>query len=218
MIINVKKSRLLGRRFAPWILALLLAIPALHRAQAEPADAMATMRGFYGALLSTMRSGPQLGPKGRYARLEPVIDQAFDLPYMAQTAIGSTRWAKLSEVQQRQLTDGFKRYVVATYADNFDEYSGEMLNVTGEQSSSDDRIVETQIVKSDGDAVSLGYLMHQDDTGWRIRDVYFAGIISEMTLRRSQFVSVMAFSGIDGLIQMLNRKADGFTTTASTTP
>ena len=108
------------------------------------------VRGFYDTLLTTMRYGPTLGQSGRYARLAPVVDRLFDVPAMTQLAVGPT-WATLSPAQQQQLIDAFRHYIAATYADRFDSYSGQQLQVTGERPYNGDVIVQTKIVKSDGD-------------------------------------------------------------------
>lgn len=190
------------------VCAALLALTVwFGSAHAAGPDATDTVRTFYQALLGTMHDGPKLGPKGRYDRLAPVIDQTFDLVFMARTAVGP-QWVRFSEADQQAVVKAFRRYVVATYADNFDDYSGEKLEVTGDQSVNIGRIVQTRIVKSDGTPVALNYLMHDDGTGWRIRDVYLDGQISELAVRRSQFVSILSAKGTDGLIAMLNQKAD----------
>lgn len=195
------------RRVCAAVLAAMLCLGGAH---AAAPDATETVRTFYQVLLSTMRDGPKLGPKGRYDQLAPVIDQTFDLGFMARTAVGP-QWLRFSETEQEAMIKAFRRYVVATYADNFDDYSGEKLEVVGDQPVNIGRIVQTRIVKSGGTPVALNYLMHDDGTGWRIRDVYLDGQISELAVRRSQFVSILSAKGTNGLIAMLNEKADTLT-------
>jgi len=60
------------------------------------------------------------------------------------------------------LIDALRHYIAATYADRFDSYSGQQLQVTGERPYNADVIVQTKIVKSDGDMTTLDYLMHQN--------------------------------------------------------
>ena len=176
-------------------------------ASALPATPQDEVHGFYGALLATMRTGPSLGARGRYARLEPVVNQLFDVPFMTRLATGPA-WSTLSPAQQQQLTAAFGRYIAATYADRFDSYSGERLDVTGQQPSGGNIIVETRIVKSDGKPVAINYLMHQSGSGWRIADVYLDGTISQLATQRSEFDAILRQQGVDGLISRLNRKAD----------
>src|SRR6516162_3593863 len=170
-------------------------------------DPQNNVRGFYDTLLITMRNGPTLGQSGRYARLAPVVDRVFDLPFMTRLAIGPT-WATLPPAQQQQLIDAFRHYIAATYADRFDSYSGQQLQVTGERPYNADIVVQTKIVKSDGDTTTLDYLMHQNQGSWQISDVFLDGTISQLAIQRSEFHSILRREGVDGLVMALNRKVD----------
>jgi phospholipid transport system substrate-binding protein len=147
------------------------------------------------------------GRAARYARLAPIVGRTFDLPAMARLAVGAT-WATLTPAQQQQLTDAFGHYVSATYADRFDSYSGEQLQVTRDRPYGTDAIVQTKIVKSNGEATSLNYLMRQNQGSWQISDVYLDGTISQLAVQRSEFSSVLRHEGVDGLVMALNRKVD----------
>src|SRR5215472_2594593 len=95
------------------------AFRCLPLAAATP-DATQAVRTFYDVLLATMQDGPKLGVKGRYERLAPAIDQTFDLPFMARTAVGP-QWLNFSPSEREEVIKALRRYIVATYADNFDE-------------------------------------------------------------------------------------------------
>ena len=126
---------------------------------------------------------------------------------MTRLAIGPS-WASLTPAQQQQLIAAFGHYVAATYADQFDTYSGEQLQVTGERPYNADIIVETRIVKSNGETTTLNYLMRQNQGSWQISDVYLDGTISQVAVQRSEFNSVLRREGVDGLVMALNRKVD----------
>src|SRR5580704_15290992 len=189
-----------------------LALPGQHAAAyAGGAD---TVRAFYSTLLDTMRNAQSLGPQGRYARLAPVVRQSFDIPFMTRLAVGPG-WNSLTPTEQAQVTQAFERYVAAIYAERFHSYSGEQLQVIGEQASPAGTIITSQIVKSDGEPVHINYLMHQSGGGWQIADVYLNGTISELATRRSEFSSILRTQGINGLIQVLNTKATALGARAS---
>jgi phospholipid transport system substrate-binding protein len=184
-------------------LAALLAVGLLTQPMAAAADAQQSVRGFYGVLLSNMRDGRILGESGRFARLTPVVDRTFDIPSMTRLAVGPS-WAALAPGQQQQLIAAFAHYVAATYADQFDAYSGEQLQVAGERPYGPDLMVQTKIVKSNGETTRLDYLMRQG----RISDVYLDGTISQLAVHRSEFHSILQREGVDGLVAALNRKVD----------
>ncbi len=195
-------------------LVLWLGLAAPPHAAAVNAAGADIVRGLYDALLANMRSGPALGAGGRYARIEPVVRSAFDIEFMARLAVGP-EWERLAEAQRRQVSAAFERYIAAVYAERFDSYAGERLQVTGEQPSAGGTIITTEITKSDGEAVRLNYLLRQNGRAWRISDVYLNGTISELATRRSEFSAILRTRGIDGLIAMLNTKADALSARAS---
>jgi phospholipid transport system substrate-binding protein len=98
---------------------------------AAPASGGDTVQGLYDALLSTMKNGRILGQSGRFTQLAPVIRRSFDIDSMARLSVGSS-WAGLSDGQRQQMTESFGRYISAIYADRFDSYNGQKLEVTGE--------------------------------------------------------------------------------------
>ena len=182
-------------------LALLLIAAPLAQPAAAASDPQDVVRSFYGVLLGNMREGRVLGESGRLARLAPVVDRSFDIPAMTRLAIGPS-WASLTPAQQQQLIAAFGHYVAATYADQFDTYSGEQLQVTGERPLGADVVVETWIVKSKGDVTRFDYLLRQDQGGRRISDVYLDGSISQLAVHRSEFHSILRREGVDGLVRL----------------
>jgi len=179
---------------------------------AAPASGGDTVRELYDALLGTMKNGHILGQSGRFTQLEPVIRRSFDIPSMTRLSVGAS-WTGLSEAQRQQLTDSFGRYISAIYADRFDTYAGQKLQVTGEQSNPAGSMVKSQIVKANGEPVKVDYMMRRTGDGWLISDIYLDGAISEVATRRSEFAAILRADGVDGLIAALNRKADMLTGT-----
>ena len=179
---------------------------------ASPATGGDTVQGLYDALLGTMKNGRTLGQSGRFMQLEPVIRRSFDIPTMARLSVGPS-WANLSEAQRQEIIDSFGRYIAAIYADRFDSYAGQKLQVTGEQPNPGGVMVKSQIVKANGEPVKVDYVMRRNGEGWLISDIYLDGAISEVATRRSEFAAIIRSEGVDGLIAALNRKADMLTRT-----
>jgi phospholipid transport system substrate-binding protein len=183
-------------------------------AGAGPASGGDTVQGLYDALLATMKNGRTLGQSGRFTQLEPVIRRSFDLAAMARLSVGPS-WAALSEGQRQQVIDSFARYISAIYADRFDSFAGQKLQVIGEQPATAGVMVNSQIVKANGEPVKINYLMRRNGESWLISDIYLDGAISEVATRRSEFAAILKNEGIDGLIAALNRKADLLTGTTA---
>jgi phospholipid transport system substrate-binding protein len=179
---------------------------------AAPASGGDTVQGLYDALLGTMKNSRVLGQSGRFTQLEPVIRRTFDIPWMTRLSVGAS-WASLSEAQRQQVTESFGRYISAIYADRFDSYAGQKLQVTGEQPNPAGVMVRSQIVKANGEPVKIDYMMRRNGDGWLISDIYLDSAISEVATRRSEFAAILRTEGVDGLIAALNRKADMLTGT-----
>ena len=183
---------------------LMLLSPSARATSPGPVD---VIRQFYVQLQDVMQHATTLGARGRYQRLEPIVLRMFDVPYMARLSIGPP-WAKLMPDQKRRAAQAYGRYLTALYATRFDGYSGERFEVLGEQQIKHATMVKTRIVKSNGEPVSINFVMHDNDIAWQARDVYLDSAISEVATRRSEFNAVLRTSGIDALIASLNKKAD----------
>ena len=184
--------------------SLLLFSPAASATSPGPTE---VIRQFYAELQNVMQHATTLGARGRYQKLEPIVRQMFDVPYMARLSIGPT-WAKLMTDQKRRAAQAYGRYITALYATRFDGYNGERFEIFGEQQVKHGTMVKTRIVKSNGEPVSINFILHDNDIAWQVRDLYLDSAISELATRRSEFSAVLRTSGIDALIASLNKKAD----------
>jgi phospholipid transport system substrate-binding protein len=180
------------------------AISAAHAGAASgPPDAAVT--GLDRSLLDVMQHAKELGYSGRYARLEPVVKQDFDIRSMTRIAVG-TGWSTLSQDQQDQLSGAFGKFITATYARRFDGYAGEKFETIGSRPIGSGMLVQTQLVRTDGDPVALNYVIRENAGGWQIVDVFLTGTISELAQRRSEFSAVFQRTGFDGLLSSLQQK------------
>ena len=184
--------------------SLLLFSPAARATSPGPTD---VIRQFYVELQNVMQHATTLGARGRYQKLEPIVLRMFDVPYMARLSIGPS-WARLATDQKRRVAQAYGRYLTALYATRFDGYSGERFEVLGEQQIKHATMIKTRIVKSNGEPVSINFVMHDNDIAWQARDVYLDSAISELATRRSEFAALLRSNGIDALIASLNKKAD----------
>jgi phospholipid transport system substrate-binding protein len=198
-----------GRPVRTLALAAVLALSAAGLSCGAPAQAgespTVVVSTLDRSLLSVMKNADKLGYDGRYAALEPIVAQTFDLPFMTRVAVGST-WNSLTSEQQLGLTDAFRRFITATYAHRFDGYSGERFDTKGEQPGSGGVVVATELVRPNDGPVALNYLTRQINGDWRVVDVFLTGTISELAQRRSEFASVLRRDGYDGLKALLESK------------
>ena len=192
-------------------LALGMLCYPVHAATASGSD---TVQGLYDALLNTMKNGRTLGQSGRFTHLAPVIRRSFDIASMARLSVGPS-WSGLTEAQRQQASESYGRYISATYADRFDSYGGQKLEVIGEEPAASGVMVRSRIIKADGEPVKVDYMMRRSGETWLISDIYLDSAISEVATRRSEFATILRNEGFDGLVAALNRKADILTGTTA---
>jgi phospholipid transport system substrate-binding protein len=191
------------------LLGLPLSLVALRHTAlaADPAAApVAVIERFYAVLLAVMKEAKRLPFDERYNRLAPTIGQTFELGLMTRVAVGPS-WAQIAPEQQQRLTTAFSRYTISVYASRFDDWGGEKFEVLGTTPNPNGIIVNTSLVKANGEKISLNYLMRQETNGaWEVIDVYLSGTVSELATRRSEFVTVLQKSGADGLAQLIEQR------------
>jgi phospholipid transport system substrate-binding protein len=158
------------------------------------------------ALLDALQHAEQLGYQGRYDKIGPAVDAAFDVALMAEKSIGKY-WKPLSDTERTKWVALFREFMIANYAGNFDHFSGQRFEISGEEPSQNDtQVVHAKLVNPGGDDTELNYRLHDTASGPRIVDVYLKGTVSELALRRSDYTSVLERDGFDGLVTTVRTK------------
>src|SRR3984957_8120081 len=189
-------------------MAGLIAVSALQARAASADPAAAQVDGLDAALLSAMKAGKAAGVQGRSRILAPAVARAFDIPTMIKFAVGPG-WANIPAGQQQALAEAFQRLTVASYAHNFDGYSGERFEVDPNVvTRGPDKVVQSKIISAGSAPVVISYRMRQSGGAWKIIDVFYNGSISQLTTRRAAFSATLAQGGASALIAHLNSLAD----------
>lgn len=185
------------------VIASLLAAAGIAQADAGPT---AVVTHFDDTLLEVMKAGESLGYDGRFKRLQPEMQQAFALDYMAEKSLGQ-RWNDLSEADRATWRQLFGEFTVANYAANFDRFTGQRFEMVGEEASTNDtRLVKTKVISPGVDDVPLTYRLRQVGGTWKIIDVFLKGTVSELALRRSDYSSVLERDGFAALTTVVRAK------------
>jgi len=180
--------------------------PNLSFAQSVgPTDLIKT---FYATLLDCMQHGAELGFDGRYQKIEPVLNNTFDVATMCKIAVGP-EWTKMPGDKKNALLVTFNKYMVTTYAARFKSFKNQKFEVGEAKPVDDDRqLVESKLIRSNGEPVALNYLFRFSKDVWRVIDIYLSGSISQMTQMRSDFSKVVVEGGADALIASLEQKIE----------
>ena len=173
-------------------------------ALAQTADPAAPIAALDAALIGAMKGG-KTAFAAREAALAPAVDAAFDLPGILKSAVG-LRWASLPAAQQQALLTAFRDFTLASYAGNFNSFSGQTIAVVPPpRAVGADQVVQTAIA-SGGVTNRVDYQMRQIGGGWKAVDVLLDGSISNVAVQRSDFRALLAPGDASKLIDSLRHK------------
>jgi phospholipid transport system substrate-binding protein len=190
------------------IIATALILLALSPAARAATPESAPISALNSALIDTMKAGSANASfQSRYAALDPVVRQAFDLPVILQNSTGFL-WSTIPAAQQAQLGQIFEQFTVASYVNGFSGYGGQTIQLLpAERDVGASKVVETQIVPPDGSAPTrLDYVMTQGDNGWQATDVLLNGTVSKVAVQQSDFSSLVSSGDATQLIAALKAK------------
>lgn len=151
------------------------------------------------------KSGPE-----REAGIRKVLEDYFDLPAMARSALG-THWAKATEDQRQRYLKAVVTSEAHAYSERFGQYAGQVLTVDKVMPRANGvSIVDSKLQqKNPSDPpVKIQWEVRDAGQGPHIVDVKIEGVSMVMT-RRSDFNSYIQNHGgsIDALITELESRA-----------
>jgi phospholipid transport system substrate-binding protein len=197
----------IGRRRLLGTAITSVAMARLRQAHADPA-AVTPIRQLCDTLLRIMEAGSGTPFAKRFAIIAPVVDRVFDLTTILQVSVGPT-WSGLPPSLQESLLAAFRRYTIANYVSNFDNYNGQRFEIQPDTKAlpNGEQVCQTRIISASGESHELDYIMRPTGAGWRTVDVLADGSISRVAVQRSDFRRLLSRGGPPGLIESLNQKA-----------
>lgn len=198
-------SRRLVFRLAAGAALVVVASPIASPAfAAEPAaELISSAAAQVIDIIKTTTAGP-----ARQAAIRQVMQTKFDLPLMAQSALGS-HWARATPEQQARLVKATETAEAKAYSERFGQYAGQTL-VVGKTTARPNGIfiVDSRLNQSNGQPIKLEWEVRQGAQGLRITDVKVEGVSMVMT-RRSDFNSYIQTNGgkVQPLIDELEARA-----------
>ena len=164
-----------------------------HGENAEPVERL------HAALLEAMQIEEH---DAREAHLQPVIADTFDARRIAGISLGRT-WRSLDETQQGECVSLLMELVIATYADRFDSYNNQQFETIAVETVKTGHVVKTQLLRVDDVPVSLDYYLRNDG----VFNVVADGV-SDLSLRRADYNSIIKQQGFDALMRHVAEKID----------
>ena len=188
------------------LVALVLCGPIPSRAQ-QLDPAARHIQSYYQQLMPTLQQAGRLSVRERDRRFTPAITSAFDLATMTRLATGPA-WSSFSGAQQAAVREAFERFLIADYASEVSDYSGQSFVVdpqTSPEARGGGELVKTTLIQPGGRNVTINYLVR----GGRVIDVYLNGTVSDLATRRDEFASILAGGGgADALVKKLRERTE----------
>lgn len=173
---------------------------------AQTSGAVQKIERFNSTLMTIMQDAQALKFTGRYKTLKPVLLDSFDMGFMAQFSAGKY-WHSLSAEDRRHLVSAFSKLWIATYADRFNDYSGERFEIIGSgKAPRNTLMVKTHIIKKNDKKVAINYLMREQAGVWSVIDIFLKGRFSELAKKRAEYTSILKRQGITGLVSIVEDK------------
>ncbi|TVQ82182.1 MAG: ABC transporter substrate-binding protein [Micavibrio sp.] len=139
----------------------------------------------------------KIGMAQRKRKMGEWLDTYFDIQTIGRFALGRN-WRSATEEQRDEYLKLFHAMIVKTYAERFEEYSGEVFEVTGyRELNPRDSLVHSRIVPKGGAPVTVDWRLRQNENGeYRVVDIIVEGV-SMIQTQRSEFASIIQQNGGD---------------------
>ncbi|NKC01606.1 MAG: hypothetical protein GKR90_24325 [Pseudomonadales bacterium] len=176
-------------------LTTILFMSSLAGAESQPEhDAVS---GFHDHLLEMARLDSQIE---REKFVDAAVADLFDVERITKVSVGRT-WRTLDEAVRLNLIEVVGDLIVGTYARRFDADRGQKFQVLDTERVRRGIVVRTEIKPKGGEAVSLDYFFQNG----KVFNVAADGV-SDLSLRRADYGSVVKSDGIEGLMSHLESK------------
>lgn len=185
-----------------------LGLPLAHRllggigaAQASPDGAKSFVENLVDDAIAVLQI-PTDQKADREAGFRQILVSYFDVPLITRLVVGRY-WRKANDEQKAAFSTVFEQHIIKVYTSQLGVYRDERVEVRNVAARTDkDTIVGTEVMRNADPPLRIDWLVRENDGTYRIIDVAAEGV-SMMTTKRSEFSSVIARDGLDGLIEQL---------------
>lgn len=191
-------------------LAVAAALTALSiaggPALAAPKDAENFVRDRVTEAISVL-SKPGLSDQLFLREFNSFIDKSFDVPAMAQFALG-VHWRAATPEQREEYVKLFKGYFVGTYAPRFRQYTGEQFTILGTRLvNATETLVQTRIVRpNNAQPINIEWHVREQGSDAKVVDLIIEGLRLGVTLRAEFSGVIKSGGGLDALFKALRDK------------
>ncbi len=187
------------------LVILLLYAGGQSRAYAgEPLEVVKTAADKAIQILRDTRLRSNDKKQERIERLKEVLDPIFDYDEMAKRALGA-HWRRRSPAEQEEFVKLFRNFLEKVYSDKVNLYQGQKVIFGRETIEKDFAEVESTVVNTKGEEISVVYRLRRADGKWKVYDALVENV-SIVNNYRSQFDHIISKYSFDELKKLLREK------------
>ena len=191
-------------RVLAWI---ILVSPAVLAASPEGSESPTeAVRGTVNRVIHILEDPTLKDPAKRMTRrnmLEEVVASRFDYGEMSRRALAKY-WLPLTEAEQTEFVEVFKKFLSDRYAERIEGYGGEEVVYLSERIEGSYAEVRTEL-QSEKTTIPLDYRLLLEESRWYAYDIIADGV-SLVKNYRSQFKKVIRDSSYQELVKKLRER------------
>lgn len=180
-------------------------------AVAAGSDPVAMLRSLANQLIDGLKAHKtslKTNPSLVYSLATKIIVPHANLMEMSKRVLPPSTWQQATPSQRESFQKEFTILLVRTYASALAEYNNQTIRfypIRGGLDSKTNIKVDSQILRSDGPAISIQYKLMREGSQWKVYDISVEGI-SLLQSFRSQFADKLSRdNNIAGLIKDLKQ-------------
>lgn len=155
------------------------------------------------AISSLIAPGKDLSSKQREDGFRKILKEKFNLPSISKFVLAKYKKDATDE-EMKEFTRLFEEIIVETFSDQFKDYSGATLEVTGSKPGNDGAIIVSSKVLGPKPLL-VDWLIREKNGKLLVYDIIVEHVSIGMT-KRSEFAPVLCEKGVTGLNQALSEK------------
>ena len=155
--------------------------------------------------LKSNKASLKMHPAFVYSLATKVVVPHADLEEMSKRVLPPQTWNKIPTSQRAQFQKEFTMLLVRTYASALADYNDQTIRfnpVRGGFQGKNIVQVDSQIIRTDGPAITVNYKLIKKGTDWKLYDMTVEGV-SLLESYRSQFADKLARGNMSDLIRDL---------------
>ena len=139
-------------------------------------------------------------------RFRGLFNEGFDIPAIGRFVL-ARNWRRANDTEKQEFVALFEDVIVYTWSRRFSKYDGQTIDVRGTTPDGETgTLVDSAIVDSNGQSVSVQWRLRQREEGLRIVDVIVEGVSMAITYRQEYASVIRQRGGLNGLLALLRQQ------------